>query len=331
MRFTSASLVVATLVSCSQPGTVPDSSSVDADADLLVDAAQNSSDAERDTETSVDADAEGDVVIPGTLGPADRSAALLRPVDSAWPAPLAVLLHGYGPSEESYAFLVGLGERLRNAGFFVIIPDGTQNSSGYRFWNTGPLCCDFDHSGVDDTAYLRGLVEEAIEGAPIDRDRVFMFGHSNGGFMAYRMACEASDLLTAIVSLAGTDPSDDGACSLSRAVSVVHVHGDADTSVPFDGGPLPINGEIALGAEETVRRWAGIGGCSLDATTLLGERDYEATLPGTETVLSAYNEECLGSAAFELWRIRGGGHRPEFTDAFHADLANWLLNHSSEL
>ena len=39
------------------------------------------------------------------------------------------------------------------------------------------------------------IVDEAIAVRPIDPDRVYFFGHSNGGFMSHRFACDRADLV----------------------------------------------------------------------------------------------------------------------------------------
>ena len=57
---------------------------------------------------------------------------------------------------------------------------------------------------MDDVGYLRALVREALEVRPIDPDRVYVFGHSNGGFMSYRLASELADEVAAIAVLAGS-------------------------------------------------------------------------------------------------------------------------------
>ena len=61
-------------------------------------------------------------------------------------------------------------------------------------------------------AYLRAIIRDVMARYPVDRRRVFVVGHSNGGFMAYRMACEASDLVTGVVSLAGATWKDPARC-----------------------------------------------------------------------------------------------------------------------
>ncbi len=139
--------------------------------------------------------------------------------------PLVILLHGYSASGGVQNIYFGLSNQVTALGFILVIPDGTVNSDGLRFWNATDACCNFDTADVDDVGYLRGLIAEAQANYRVDPRRVYLFGHSNGGFMAHRMACEASDVITAIASLAGStylDPptarrSSRSACCRSTA------------------------------------------------------------------------------------------------------------------
>ena len=45
-------------------------------------------------------------------------------------------------------------------GFIYLYPDGTRDPLYYRFWNATDACCDFDDSQVDDSGYLRALINE---------------------------------------------------------------------------------------------------------------------------------------------------------------------------
>jgi pimeloyl-ACP methyl ester carboxylesterase len=80
---------------------------------------------------------------------------------------------------------------------------GQQDRRGHRFWSATDACCNLDGLAVDDVAYLRAVIRDVSARHAVDPRRVFIVGHSNGGFMAHRMACEASDLVAAVVSLAG--------------------------------------------------------------------------------------------------------------------------------
>ena len=139
------------------------------------------------------------------LYPGDRPFTLNVPTtyQSGTPAPLLIALHGYtaeSPYAESY---FALGKVADEKGILTVYPSGTKDTNGYLFWNATPACCNFDSSAVDDEAYLNSIIDSVSKDYSVDPARVFIVGHSNGGFMAHRMAWNQSDRIAAIVSLAG--------------------------------------------------------------------------------------------------------------------------------
>ena len=121
--------------------------------------------------------------------------------DAAKPTPLLILLHGFGASgslQELYFNFSALAEKQT---FLYAYPDGKQDPAGLRYWNAMEWCCDFFKSGVDDVAYIKAIIDDMSGKFNVDPKRVFIVGHSNGGFMAHRLACELSDKVAGIVSL----------------------------------------------------------------------------------------------------------------------------------
>ena len=142
--------------------------------------------------------------LPTTFG-GDRPVELRVPSDYApgTPAPLLILLHGYsanGALQETYFQLESVAHER---GMLYAVPDGLTDPMGNKYWNASEACCDFGNSGVDDSAYLRGLIDEIGGVYDVAPKRIYFVGHSNGGFMSYRMACDHADVVAAIVSLAG--------------------------------------------------------------------------------------------------------------------------------
>ena len=70
--------------------------------------------------------------------------------------------------------------------------------------------------------------------ACIDRRSVYAAGVSNGGGMAALLACQLSDKIAAVAAVAGAY-ADLPDCHPPRPVSLLEIHGTADTTVP-DGG-----------------------------------------------------------------------------------------------
>ena len=229
------------------------------------------------------------------------------------PLPLVIMLHGYavvGGLEEALLRLEPLAEER---GFLYAYPNGTVDSAGNRFWSATDACCNIDGSLVDDSTYLASLVVEIGKRYRVDPKRVYFVGHSNGGFMAYRMACDHAGVIAAVVSLAGATWNDTSKCAPSEPVAVLQVHGTKDTEVLYDG----LQGAGAYpGAKATVLDWATYDGCALTPDTTAPPIDIEDSLPGAETSITRYASGCRAGGHAELWTMEGGGHIPNLNLAF---------------
>jgi len=79
-------------------------------------------------------------------------------------------------------------------GFIVIWPNGIQNS-----WNVGDRCCGPAHDqNVDDVGFTRAILDAIQAEACVDARRIYATGCSNGGGMAYDLACRAADVIAAV-------------------------------------------------------------------------------------------------------------------------------------
>ena len=230
-------------------------------------------------------------------------------------APLLLVLHGFGANAYTQLAYTGLDELVVEEGALLLAPEGTLNGDGKQFWNASPACCDFEGTGVDDVGYLTTLIDEVS--AEWNVNAVYLFGHSNGGYMSYRMACDRADRIDGMVSLAGLAMADDSACQPAREVPVLQIHGTADGTVPYDGG----NSEPGAMASATL--WAGHNGCTGGAQASGASLDLDSTIAGAETGVEVF-AGCPDTAGVELWTIEGGGHIPVVTDAFRAEVWQFL-------
>ena len=240
------------------------------------------------------------------------------------PVPLLLMFHGYGASgagEESYLRLGALADAKT---FLYAWADGTPDALGLRFWNATDACCDLYGKGVDDVAYASAILDDVQSKYAVDPKRIFLFGHSNGGFMAHRLACELSDRLAGVVSLAGMTWNDPVRCNAKGPVAVLQIHGDADAVIHYGGGRVLSSMAPYPSARDTVAAWGTIDGCGALQPT--GTRlDLDSRLPGAETVVERY-EGCRGGAV-ELWTIQVGSHIPSWTDGWSAPVWDFLAAH----
>jgi len=247
--------------------------------------------------------------------------------DPNTPLPLVVMLHGYSADHAIEGAYLGIDAQVDARQFFYAAPDGTIDTAGYRFWNATDACCNFYGSTVDDVAYLTAVVNDMKARYPIDPKRVFFVGHSNGAFMSHRMACERAGTIAAIVSLAGAQWEDATKCQPTVPVSVVEVHGNADTTISYNGGTA--DGTVGLppfpSAPQTVATWADKDGCTGDPTDAGSILDIETQIPGAETRVSRYDTCPVGDV--ELWTIEGGSHIPALGNQWPGAPLDWLFAH----
>ena len=242
--------------------------------------------------------------------------------DKSKPAALVVLLHGYtssGAGQDAYMKVSPLADTY---GFLFIAPDGTreQSNAKHRFWNATKACCDLYGSNVDDSAYLLRVIDEVKKKVSVDPNRVYLIGHSNGGFMSHRMAVDHPDTIAAIAALNGAAPNMLAKAKPDRPVNILHIHGTKDRLNAYGGGE--IRGVKYPGALETVTKWAKLYDLPTKAESAEKKLDLDSVLAGNETTITRF-----GDGAVELWTINEGGHVPKITATFTKNIIEWLLAH----
>lgn len=267
---------------------------------------------------------------PGPAAPAPRPFGIVVPPSytAGQPMPLIVSLHGYGADGDWLRQRLALDALAQRHPFIFAFPDGTRDRVGARFWNATEACCDFYQARVDDVAYLGAVIAEIRAKLTIDPRRIYLIGHSNGGFMASRLACERADLIAAFISLAGGTSADPERCRPTAPVAALFVHGDADQTVLYGGGDLR---SMADGA--TVPPAAYPSARASVGVWLLRDRCDPAqrsrqSVPGYDRERDTTVERWAGcQAPVELWTIHGAHHLPGSTEAFHEALWSFLSAH----
>ena len=248
------------------------------------------------------------------------------------PLPLVVALHGFTGSGLGNARYFGLIDQVEPRSFYLLTPDGSLNPDGDRFWNATRACCDFFNSEIDDVDYLEQLVEAVRADFAVDPSRIHFMGHSNGGFMSHRMACEKSEWVASIVSLAGAGYGATEECAPSQPVHVLQVHGTLDFTISYDGGC--IFGSCYPGAEATVAQWAARNDCDDRVTVRDVAFNLDWAVAGDETTATAYETNCAADGSASLWTMTRSGHSPRFAAGglaenhqFSQRTLDWLFAH----
>lgn len=234
-----------------------------------------------------------------TVNGQQRTFRLYRPasVSTTAPTPLVVMLHGAlgtgKQAEDSY----GWDAKADAAHFIVAYPDGLNRS-----WAVSNNCCGPPAANhVDDVAFITQMVQAISDQLSIDKNRIYVSGISNGGALAYRLACN-TDVFAAI----GPDSTDLlGDCPSPKPISVIHIHGLADTTFPFMGGPGKRNntGQGKYPSDtsgpaipDLIATWRKVDSCP-DPTT------------STSGAVTTYIADCPNGRSVELVTIDGAGHQ----------------------
>jgi len=240
------------------------------------------------------------------------------------PLPLVMLLHGYGGTGTVQDEYFGLQRLAEARGFLYVHPEGTMDSTARQFWNATDACCDDFASGIDDSTYLLDVITQIEADYRVDPSRIFIVGHSNGGFMSYRMACDHAVVIAAIVSLAGATFADPSRCAPTEPVSVLEIHGTLDHIIDYTGGGR--EGRAYPSAAATVAAWADYDGCGSGPVASTTTLDLVSDVDGEETTAQSF-PDCPPGVDVELWTMEGGDHVPNLSGYFSPALVDFLFAH----
>lgn len=221
-------------------------------------------------------------------------------------SPLIVAMHGGGgdmniQASDKFYKLVSKSDK---EGFIIAFPNGfSKFQSGIlATWNAGKCCGDSRDEKIDDVKFITEMVGNIKKQVNIDPAKVFAIGMSNGGMMAYRLACDTKNIFKAIASVTGTDITE--TCNPQQKVSVLHIHAKDDTHVLFNGGA----GENAFkdrskvtefnSVPDTIKKWTKLNECPTKAKKIL-------------SVPKAYCEvysPCKNDTEVQLCVTDDGGH-----------------------
>jgi polyhydroxybutyrate depolymerase len=222
-------------------------------------------------------------------GGRQRTFGVYRPPQVPARTPLVVMLHGGFGSAAQAERSYGWDAEADRDHFVVVYPDGLD-----RAWNAGGGCCGTPGAtGVDDVAFVQAAVAAVSRELPVDDRRVYATGISNGGLMAYRLACD-----TTIFAAIGPDSATQlGPCPHPAPTSVIHIHGTADHNIRYDGGRGDGYAHIdGPAVPALVASWRTIDGCASPTAT-------------TNGVVTTSAATCPAGRAVELITIRGAGHQ----------------------
>ncbi|HYB35977.1 MAG TPA: PHB depolymerase family esterase [Mycobacterium sp.] len=222
-----------------------------------------------------------------SFGGLDRSYRVYLPAGLPTPAPLVVMLHGCFGDAQQCENRYDWDELADDAKFVVAYPDGVG-----RAWNADGCCGRPAKENIDDVGFINAAVNAISRNVGIDSARIYAAGISNGGMMAYALACNSGNF-AAIGPVAATQLSH---CSAPHPTSVMHIHGTADQVIRYDGGP---NAGVAYidgpPVPDINAFWRNVDRCAPPVTSSDGP-------------VTTSTADCPDGRSVVLSTVDGGGH-----------------------
>jgi polyhydroxybutyrate depolymerase len=163
-----------------------------------------------------------------TVGGVARTYRSITPAGSAHPLPLLVVLHGRGEQPWTTVRATGFLPFARRDQAVLIYPDGLSRS-----WNAGSGCCGVAGTrSTPDTDFVTAAVADATRDLPVDPDRIYLVGYSNGGKLAWLLSCTHPALFAAVATY-GAAPL--AACPAAEALPSLMAVGVHDSVLPIGG------------------------------------------------------------------------------------------------
>jgi len=231
--------------------------------------------------------------------------------------PVVLNFHGFGSNATEQRVYTRFNLLADRENFIVVYPQGTVATIPIgtgNHWNAGFA------SGVDDVGFVDKIIDRLWSEYDIDLSRVYATGMSNGGFMAYTLACELSERIAAIASVTGNITiAQLASCTGEYIPPVMQFHGTEDPVVSYQGS------DFYPSVPALMDFWAERHGCLTE--TMEENLEDKRQSDGSTATLVTY-EECNDVL---LYRINNGGHTwPDATvDLPEAGSTNRDINASS--
>ena len=234
----------------------------------------------------------------------DREYHIYIPVsyDGATSVPLLFVFHGYGGNARDLMRWGDMRSVADTAGFILIVPQGYKDHRGSPHWNVGSWTIG---STVDDIGFIEKIINRTSDEFNLDLKRVYSYGHSNGGYFSFELACHLGNKIAAIGSIGGTMSTESyDSCEPSHNTSVITVHGTSDPIVYYTGG-RPYNSKSQV---ETLRYWVDFNNINI-SPEIIEVPDSDKN-DGSQVELYKYDGGTNGTSVHHFKVINGGHSWP---------------------
>lgn len=190
--------------------------------------------------------------------------------------PLLILLHGGGGGAPQALENYPLGPVADREGFLLVTPNGSgplPRRELLRTWNVGWGFGYAQQNHIDDVGFLRALIVQLKNDYPIDSQKVYLTGLSNGAILCHYAGAANSDLLAGIAPVVGCAGGGETAdltypTAPKHPLNVIMFNGELDQHVPLQGGKQKLHTEkqarYVCSARQSAEFWVKSNGCKPD-------------------------------------------------------------------
>ena len=226
-------------------------------------------------------------------------------------APIVILLHGNRSSNDELLGFTNAKAPYKTweniaaqENIILIVPNGTDGSSGHRGWND----CRSDSEGnpdANDVLFIDKLIDFIVNEHDADATRIFAIGTSNGGHMAMRLAQEMPEKLTAFAAIVASNPVNSQCAIATSPISALFMNGTEDPINPYEGGAMKSNRGEVFSGQETIDYWVNRNQADSNPTvTDLADSDTSDNC----TVKKHVYANGMNDTEVVFYEVIGGGH-----------------------
>ncbi len=212
--------------------------------------------------------------------------------DSRWP--LVILLHGSGATGDMQDLHLGISARVSKKGMILAVPEARPTAG----------------SGITSNEQMLALLEQLKTTYSVDPSRIYLIGHSMGGYQSLSFACDHGDKIAGMVISAAVGVCRNGI----NPVNILLTTGTADIS--------------DAKVESTLTSWRRVNGCTGSPEVTDGH-DLHWEISGGETRKSAWSG-CTDNAKIVSFRSQLGRHVPIFKASFANQALDFLLGTTTD-
>ncbi len=216
--------------------------------------------------------------------------------DEAEALPLVIALHPGQTDGSTMQQLSGFDRQGESFNTLIVYPSAMNGN-----WNR-----QLDANRADDLGFIQAVIGKVSQDYTVDTSRIYAFGYSNGGGMAYRLRCAMPEQLAGVAVYASPlEFALAEECLDAKPLPFLLLHGTADQLLSFTGNAFVREGQLQgyYSPDQTVTLMASLNGCGLNPST------NDVSVAGTRNpMIQQVFSGCTDDASAEFIIMRDVDH-----------------------